>query len=275
MSKIWFVILAVILAVVFVIVFATIAILTRTGRKDFVLKIPVDPELVNNGSFEKGDFNNDPNHGEPEFGPVNFGSIPLARAVKLLRSDSSALQDWKVLGGSGKTLPPSCQPTTTDTNLDAIAWLDSDGCNQCNLLPADGKRFIDLTGYCLRESKAFGGVESKAAITLQPFQEYELAFSIGVSSVFNNPKTVTVRLEIPERQFSEPFYVQVPESGVTWKQFNIRFYGGLKTLGSDGSSVTLRFTAVDGGEYVALDNVSLKRVCFIVNAILFGANCSG
>jgi hypothetical protein len=273
MSKIWFVILAVILVVVLVIVVATIAILARTGRTEFVLKIPVDPELVKNGSFENGDFNNDPDHGEPEFGPVDFGSIRLARAGKLLRSDSSALQDWKVLGGSGKTLPPSCQPTTTDTNLDAIAWYDSDGCNQCALIAADGKRFIDLTGHCSREPNHFGGVSQVIELPT-PGLEYELAFSIGVSSVFNTPKTVTVQLEILGR-LTESFDVEVPASGATWKQFKIRFQAPLGPVRGGGRSITLRFSGVDGGDYVALDNVSIKKICFIVNAILDPAGCSG
>jgi hypothetical protein len=266
MRKIWFVILAVILAVVL----AIVAILAVVGYKEFGLKIPVDPELVKNGSFENGSFENDPDHGEPEFGPVDFGSIRLARAVKLLHSDSSALQDWKVLGGSGKTLPPSCQPTTTDTNLDAIAWYDSDGCNQCALVAADGKRFIDLTGHCPREPNHFGGVESQR-IELQPWQEYELAFSIGVSSVFNTPKTVTVQLEIP-RRLTQRWDVDVPASGATWKQFKIRFPTGPGTI--EPPSVTLHFSGLDGGDYVGLDNVSLKKICFMWNAFLYGANCS-
>jgi len=253
------------LAVTLVVMVILLLSLAWIHRFQFLVRWPVDPELVLNPSFEEGDFTAPPPPSppdEPIVQPVDIRSgggtvTHVAKAAKVLRAGSMALKDWQV---SGTGSPPTCSPTKA--GLDAIAWLDSS--NLFALPPRDQARFIDLTGYCSRPPANFGSV-SQVIKNLQAGHEYELSFAVGSAAGF--PATgnaVTVRLEIvgllvtagqPE-VLSQAFPSAVPAQGFEWKPFAIRFTTPVP-------SITLTFKGEAGGDYVGLDNISLRKVCVL------------
>ncbi len=226
-------------------------------RFQFLVRWPVEPELVRNQSFEDGDFTEPPSPpppDEPIVKPVDIGfgggTTHIAQAAKLLRAGSMALRDWQV-AGPGIGLPPTCDPTRS--GRDAIAWVDSS--SKFEVPPDHGARFVDLTGYCSRSPARFGSV-SQVIENLQAGHEYELSFAVGSYSGFPAPgNSVTVKVEIPGAliQF---FPSAVPTSGHRWEPFAIRFT-------APGPSITLTFKGEAGGDYVALDNISLRKVCVL------------
>jgi len=248
------------------IVLVVIALLAIIGYRQWstVLRFPVEPELVQNGSFENGDFTDQRKEEQQpvvapiDVGPGGGGIIHVARAAKLLRSGSGSLKDWEIFG-NGNGLHPDCQPRPTK-GLDAIAWVDSD--KTFAIPPAndgrDAHRHIDLTGYCTKRPTDFGGVSQR--IDVQCFQEYEVRFRIGTAWLFNNPPLVTVQLEIPGI-FTESFSSAVPSENSQWNEFTRRFHTG--PCSAAPPSITLKFSALAGGDYVGLDSVSLRQVCLL------------
>jgi hypothetical protein len=192
------------------------------------------PELVLNGSFEDGNHDGDPTHGEPfdQFG-------------KVLCAGSSALTSWQVFRQS--------KPMDCLAGADAVFWAGAP--NNYQLPAGDGTYFLDLTGDAGRPPASFGGVIQEVKNT-QPGSQYELSFLLGSAARFPAPQgsiAITVEIKGLPSQPS-PFSSTVPTTGTKWETFTFRFT-------APGPTTTLTFRGVAGGDYVGLDKVSLREVC--------------
>ncbi len=217
------------------------------------------PNLVRNGSFETGRFVPD---------PVEI--IVSGQNFKVLCGGSSALDDWHVFR----------QPVTGGQNCgsskDAIAW-----CQSPSTLAIDaqeGRFFVDLTGFNTRPPQQFGQVQQDVENT-EPGALYELSFAIGSSSRFPpptpkppNPPQIGIFVKVVGvSNGAMSFDATAPTPDVShWDLHTMRFRAVDRTTQIMFLGVGNPGTAGVGGDYVGLDNVSLRRVCFIVDAILYG-----
>lgn len=160
------------LLIIFVVVLVFIAIFISPG-----LFAAGGPNLLaadsNNGSFEEGNYVNDPNE------PIDNNS-----GCKALCGGSSSLDKWQVFNES-LGANQSC-----DNAKDAVCWVQGspDTPTTFQLYAQDGHRFLDLTGFARRTPKQYGEVQQSIG-NIQPGQSYELSFWIGSSSRFPPPPT--------------------------------------------------------------------------------------
>jgi hypothetical protein len=219
------------------------------------------PNLICNGSFEAGKFVDDP-------------AEPIVRGpeCKMLCGGSSALDNWQIFR----------QPVTGDQNCDsakdAICWSQSP--NTLNINAQDGQRDVDLSGFFGRPPKQFGQVQQSVENT-QPGVSYELSFAIGSSAKFPPPTPappspprigVFVKvIGVPDADRS--FDATTPTAEVShWDPHSYRFRAADRTTTIIFMGTGEPGTSGNGGDYVGLDNVSLREVCWIVSAILFGCS---
>ncbi len=198
---------------------------------------PSGPELVVNGSFEDGNHADDSAHGEP-----------FVQLGKELCAGSSALTGWRVFR---QLKPLDCQGGT-----DAVFWAGAP--NNFQIPAADGTYFLDLTGFVGRPPASFGGI-SQDVQTMRPGRQYELSFAVGSAARFPAPSgqtSIAITVEIKGLPSPPPFVSTVPSTGARWERFTFRFT-------APGPASTLTFRGVAGGDYVGLDNVSLRQICVL------------
>jgi hypothetical protein len=221
--------------------------------------IPGGDNLVCNGSFETGKFVND--QAEP---------IDDASECKVLCGGSSALDDWQVFRGL-ITDGQSC-----DSAKDAVCWFRSPNTLKIDAAidaDGDGHFAVDLTGFNGRPPEQFGSVQQDVQNT-QPGEQYELSFAIGSSSRFPPPTPnprIGISVEVVGVKNGKNSF-DVPITDVShWEQHSMTFkavdpttriiFSGFGNPAPNGGN---------GGDFVGLDNVSIRKVCWIVNAILYG-----
>jgi hypothetical protein len=255
------------LLIVFVLLVAVTALIFSTTSWAFVAW---GDNLVCNGSFETGNFVDDPAGGER----IMDGSM-----CKALCGGSSALSDWQVSKGL-VTGAQSC-----NNAQDAICWIQSPNTDQINA--EDGQRSVDLTGFLGRPPLQFGAVQQTVGSPqvsihcpetqkgTQKGELYELSFEIGSSSTFQppppNPRIgIMVQVSgVPNAEFD----VTIPITEVShWERRTMRFR-------AVDTTTTIIFTGVgnppgttngNGGDYVGLDNVSLRKVCSLFDWLFRG-----
>ncbi len=206
--------------------------------------------LVRNGSFETGNFVDDPAE-----------HLVIGPNCKMLCGGSSALSDWHVFR------QPVTDGQSCDSAKDAICWWQSP--NAFQITAEEGQRAVDLTGFSGRPARQFGRVQQN--VNTQLGELYELSFEIGSSSTFPppTPSRIGIFVKIVGVSNGEMLF-EVPITDVShWDRHTMRFRAGDRTttIIFSGSNP---IASGNGGDYVGLDNVSLRRVCFIVDAILYG-----
>jgi len=239
----------------FLIVLA-VAIVTAVIFSEFVgfFKAPGGDNLVCNGSFETGKFVDD------QAEPIEDGS-----ECKALCGGSSALDNWQVFRG------PADGPQSCDSAKDAVCWVRSP--NTFQTTAEEGQFAVDLTGFSARPPEQFGSVRQDVENT-EPGEEYLLSFAIGSSSRFPAPSPnpligIHVKVDGVDLNGNDSFPISTDVShwelhGIVFKAVNrttkITFSGYGNPAPNGGN----------GGDFVALDNVSLRKECWFVNAILYG-----
>ncbi len=230
-----------------VVIGVVLALFALPSRKYVGLLIPGGRELVQNGSFENGSFVSTPDE------PIE------AAGGKMLCAGSKALDGWQVLPGINAG--PDCTHAT-----DAVAWLEAP---EYGLDAADGIRFLDLTGYQPRPPAQFGGVSQVIANT-QAGATYELSFSIGSSSSYPPPQNyigVVAIVAGVQNGVMTAVSTSTPYPSL-WQRYSMRF-----TAVAPATPITFRAIGGagnngNGGFYLGLDAVSLKKVCFLAEALL-------
>ncbi|SRR6266496_623964 len=249
-----------IIIIIIVVVLALVILIRRTsvGAKLFVPDPNPESELVHNGSFEDHPERFINTDTEPIFGGT-FGGC------KDLCGGSSTLESWQVF--RGKATSQDCTDFRTGGGSDAMCWSI-----QNSIKAEDGKFSLDLTGFQGRKPEQFGNIRQEVANT-EPGATYELGFWVGSSTRFGAPNndigvlgeilgvtdgTIRCSAVLPTQEVS------------TWTRCVKRFTASAPTTtiaffgtGSAGP------TGV-GGDFVGIDGVSLRKVCFIVRARLFG-----
>jgi hypothetical protein len=211
--------------------------------------------LVRNGSFETGNFVNDPAE------PIMDGS-----ECKALCGGSSALSDWQVFRG------PVSGGQSCANEKDAICWFQSN--NTLNIDAQDGQRAVDLTGFNGRPPQQFGSVQQDVGNT-QPAELYELSFEIGSSSNFApptpNPQIGILVKVVGVQNAQASFDVTIPITDVShWEQHSMRFRAVDRTTTIIFSGIGKAPPNGNGGDYVGLDNVSLRKVCSLFDFLWSG-----
>jgi hypothetical protein len=231
---------------------------------------PGGPNLICNGSFESGNFVDTPEE-RIEPGPK----------CKKLCGGSSSLDNWQI------ARLPETRVQTCAAASDAVCWWNN--ANQDGITARDGQFAVDLTGFERRPPNEYGRVQQ--SVPTQPGGLYEFSFYLGSSIKFPPPM---------------PAPPKAPRMGVVVEVFRVRegeqgkwsVNATIPTAKDDKShwdshgeppdsekfrfhavdqTTTLRFTgtAEPGmpgdleGRYLGLDNVSLRKVCWIVDALLF------
>jgi hypothetical protein len=221
-----------------------------------LLFLPGGDNLILNGSFESGQFVNDPN--EPIVGGPN---------CKMLCGGSSALDNWQVF-----RLPVQGNQTC-DNAKDAICWSKHPGTQ--DIPPQDGFFDVDLTGFNGRPPGQFGRIQQSIEHTEQG-QKYKLSLSVGSSKRFPPPNNSRVFISVNVAASSGASIaseqcnaIQTGEQ-VHWERCTLDFKAAdqLTTIMFTGSQDPI--SSVTGSDYIGLDNVVMQKVCFIVNAILLG-----
>jgi len=223
-----------------------------------LLLFPGGPELVLNGSFEDGNF-------------VGTSQEPLDcsnGSCKQLCGSSTTVNSWRVF-------MQSTGGTQNCTNVpDAVAWVTQP--NPWGITAQAGTRFMDLTGIRSRPPAKFGSIHQDVA-GLEPGSTYELSFYVGTSNAFPPPTapngafyriTVETSPGLPEGKVS---FDLPPTANVSqWDLKKIPFTAVSPTITLSFSAFGSAPTNGNGGDYLGLDNVSLRKTCWIVRAILFG-----
>ena len=205
--------------------------------------------LILNGSFEQsGQYVSTPDE------PI------LSDACKVLCGGSSALESWQVF-----RQPVEGSQSCTNAK-DAACWGKPSG----TMHAQDGAFTVDLTGEAGRPPRQFGQVQQSVENT-QPGQTYELSFAVGSSRRFPPPQGTRIGIFVTvvgvQDLFVEAIQTDEPSH---WDLRSFRFKAAdrLTTIRFSGSEEPL--ITGNGGDFLGLDNVVLRKVCFIVNAVLFG-----
>jgi hypothetical protein len=225
---------------------------------------PGGPNLLQNGSFEDG-----------SFVATDDESIKDTNSMQLC-GGSSSLDDWQIIysvwgtATQGGTTSQDCSKWTSPSqvchsDIDAVSWLQSP--NKWYLDAVDGHRFLDLTGYQARPPGQFGGVSQKIT-NLQPGSKYELSYSIGSSSTPQFQPTNIGVCVLFGGISKDGMITASPTSDVShWETHTTE-------LRANDSTMTLTFLGTGGpqssGNYLGLDAVSLRKKCFLPEAVLFG-----
>lgn len=217
-------------------------------------------ELVLNGSFEQGQFV--PTPGEA-----------ITQGYKLLCGGSSSLPDWQV------SKQGAASQDCTNAG-DAVVWATTPNGNpglpDSNITAQDGTRFLDLTGFAGKPPAQFGKVQQDVERTV-PGAIYDLSFYIGSARIYPpptpappDPPRIGIGVEVVGVPNATMSFDAPPTQDVShWEQRPLQFTAlqGATTIVFSGYGNPGKDSPF-GGAYVGLDNVSLRRVCSLIELIL-------
>jgi len=211
---------------------------------------------VNEGSFEI---------------PANFNDTsdePIVQGCKKICGGSTTLAPWQI----SKRGVPSVQNCANALARDAVAWCRDDnpfgGKPPQEDIDMGGHFFVDLTGFAGRPSENFGSIQQNVEDTT-PGAKYELRFFVGTSSSFPPPDTGdddgNYELTVTITGVKQPYkftYLKTTDL-IHWDpviiQFNAPPQGGT-TIGFSASGTDDRRTSAHfGGNFLGIDNVSVRR----------------
>jgi|SRR5215470_5193955 len=257
--RIFISIIAVIVAVLVVLIvldIQPIIIGTRAFLNAFF--VPSGRNPVQNGSFEMGD----PSDNPP-------GIIIQQHHVKRLCGGSSVLANWQIFRHGA--VHQNCDDPQLGGAFDAICWaLEADDFfTEGKITAQAGDRFVDLTGFLGRPPGQYGELKQEIEGT-EPGTTYELSFWIGTSNKLppQPPGSDTAFYEVGVNVVGVPngqaaFRVGSAREISQWEQKRLRFR-------AKDPTTTIIFDAFgssppngNGGDYLGLDNVELRKLCFI------------
>src|SRR5262249_59964869 len=138
--------------------------------------------------------------------------------------------------------------------------------------------FVDLTGFAGRPSENFGSIQQNVEDTT-PGATYELRFSVGTSSNFPPPDTkdddgiyeLTVTITGVPQPYT--FRYSKPTDPNHWDQEIIQFkapQGGTTIVFSASGTDDRRTSAHFGGDFLGIDNVSVRRADCTFGQVISG-----
>jgi hypothetical protein len=173
-------------------------------------------------------------------------------------------------------MPAVNGPQSCASAPDAICYIGIP--NDAGITTNDGQRFLGLTGCGQgKAAKQYGAVETN--IALKPGTTYELSFEIGSSSAVPVIDQLGVEVNVAgaidpvsHEPVSQRYQEPAPLTLGQWESHSLQF----TTLPDAGGNVTLHFGGYvvpghRGGNYVGLDQVSVRQVCSFIEALL--RNC--
>jgi Protein of unknown function (DUF642) len=210
-----------------------------------VINVPLlrGPELVKNGSFEKG---NDQK--------TALETIIDGPNCKILCNLSDSVFEWTV-SGPGKERELCLDGRARDI----MCWIVDAAGSTSKVTAAEGNRLVALSGFFGKPASRYGNVSQD--IPTKPGQLYELSFAIGSTVKFIDPTSTTrdVEIRVDVAGITKAFPAAQTQEVSHWDTNTMRFT-------ARDQMTTLRLSGepqprVGGSGYLGLDNVSVRRLC--------------